>query len=894
MIKRQDRRLAEGKRTVFKFHGVSVSSERIERSRKRLLEYFPSPAESTPSGVEYMTPRSPISDFELEEPMPTAASLSHITVASPAATADSVPGSSSWARPESPNAKHWWTSFGGVPTSFVDQGTVTCFGGSYSTTIDLGSTRVVVPEYLDRYTRSEEDPDILLPDLTESDNFSAGRSSPLGSDCTDESSMTSVSTHAEMNAQWANEAVDIIAETMANSKLRPYLEIGLARGNKVFFVDKLKGLLKIYVKGLRTEVVTAMHMRACTILHRKYRSITPAISRHILAEGEPSTSHDNIEKLAAISLTRDEKIELLLGKEDSAGMVDGTDHDDDEYSDEEEEECDIGKLVIEDSEMPTSTEDKITVEENLKALDDAINQSDVSALSRAIAEHTEYTHAQDIRQSPLTGSLELASQEFVEYGQSDSTRREVSSSDGDHHDIFLTLTSDSIQPIGNILNPISSSKEGRITICSNSHENCRQDPKRQGNWGLGCPGVNDNIGVIHRLENPDMVENHFYPQNISSPGHNHTMVSSNMWPLRYETGQPLLNDLDRIQLFIERYAGMPILWWPMRQPKRPIPAICSRLSWDLDCGHTVSIDVPAPLARALRNQEIKSAPGLYPTVMSSTPGGTSNNAQLNAYASQTSNLSRSSVASSAISGACLPHTHQQGSISITAAGRTAQTPSVGGNSPEKYIFWCVDGSTNDKILHQICVESTMIPARRGKDFIKELLDSYKRLRGWRWWLSFTFFRQITDDEDLIGCVKERLEISDLDDPHYQYVPIDPKSLHIARVETTLAHQLCCGGGIWLSSHCKPSAIERLIAHLPTKATGKLERDAVYGLGLHARQGWAFYKIVITYTISQTPFFVFAAFWMFHHPGDLQNAFQPAQYALALVSALFLVADYLLK
>jgi hypothetical protein len=147
---------------------------------------------------------------------------------------------------------------------------------------------------------------------------------------------------------------------------------------------------------------------------------------------------------------------------------------------------------------------------------------------------------------------------------------------------------------------------------------------------------------------------------------------------------------------------------------------------------------------------------------------------------------------------------------------------------------------------------------------------------------------------LIGYLKEPLFVSDLNDPQYQFVPINPESLHIARVETTLAHQLCCCGGFWTSSHCKTAAIERLIAHLPAKTTGKLERDAIEGLGLHARQGWAFYKIVITYTITQAPFWGFAVFWLIHHPGDLQNAFQPAQYALALVSALFVVADYLLK
>lgn len=53
---------------------------------------------------------------------------------------------------------------------------------------------------------------------------------------------------------------------------------------------------------------------------------------------------------------------------------------------------------------------------------------------------------------------------------------------------------------------------------------------------------------------------------------------------------------------------------------------------------------------------------------------------------------------------------------------------------EKYFHWCVDSAKT--LLHDICVQSP-VEAKTGRDFVKELRKSYRRLRGIRWWLSFT-------------------------------------------------------------------------------------------------------------------------------------------------------------
>ncbi|KAF8243754.1 hypothetical protein K440DRAFT_663924 [Wilcoxina mikolae CBS 423.85] len=79
MIRKHDQRQAEGKRTVFTFHGQPVSNEKLERSRKRLEEELAqSPTASTPSYVEYMTPRSPASELDMNSPRPIPVSIDSV------------------------------------------------------------------------------------------------------------------------------------------------------------------------------------------------------------------------------------------------------------------------------------------------------------------------------------------------------------------------------------------------------------------------------------------------------------------------------------------------------------------------------------------------------------------------------------------------------------------------------------------------------------------------------------------------------------------------------------------------------------------------------------------------------------------------------------------------
>jgi hypothetical protein len=55
----------------------------------------------------------------------------------------------------------------------------------------------------------------------------------------------------------------------------------------------------------------------------------------------------------------------------------------------------------------------------------------------------------------------------------------------------------------------------------------------------------------------------------------------------------------------------------------------------------------------------------------------------------------------------------------------------------RYIHWCVDSATRQTLLHHICIEE-----KKGKAFVEELRQSYRRLRGWKWWFSLLTCEEI--------------------------------------------------------------------------------------------------------------------------------------------------------
>lgn len=76
---------------------------------------------------------------------------------------------------------------------------------------------------------------------------------------------------------------------------------------------------------------------------------------------------------------------------------------------------------------------------------------------------------------------------------------------------------------------------------------------------------------------------------------------------------------------------------------------------------------------------------------------------------------------------------------ISGSGHVAIDMPGSSSEVEKYVHWCVDSSKTH--LHDICVESK-VEAKRGRAFIKEVVTSYKKLRGIRWWFSLTHCAEV--------------------------------------------------------------------------------------------------------------------------------------------------------
>lgn len=87
-----------------------------------------------------------------------------------------------------------------------------------------------------------------------------------------------------------------------------------------------------------------------------------------------------------------------------------------------------------------------------------------------------------------------------------------------------------------------------------------------------------------------------------------------------------------------------------------------------------------------------------------------------------------------------------------------------GYSPGKWVHWCVDATKTR--LHEICVEA-QTGAKRGREFINELIDSYRRLRGVRWWLSLTDCATVKVVK--VGRFQEHLSAS------FDYLVVHPPS-----------------------------------------------------------------------------------------------------------------------
>jgi len=145
------------------------------------------------------------------------------------------------------------------------------------------------------------------------------------------------------------------------------------------------------------------------------------------------------------------------------------------------------------------------------------------------------------------------------------------------------------------------------------------------------------------------------------------------------------------------------------------------------------------------------------------------------------------------------------------------------------------------------------------------------------------------DKDLVWCLKYTPTLSDIQqETEYHAEPILPEEFYAVWVEKTLC------ANYHDPTQNDEQLIQDLISHIPKKITGKLESKAkTFGYGIHAVHGWCWYKFVVAIVMSQVPALSFAAYWLYHK-GDLQNAFTPAVYLLALLGVGVALPDYYIK
>lgn len=91
--------------------------------------------------------------------------------------------------------------------------------------------------------------------------------------------------------------------------------------------------------------------------------------------------------------------------------------------------------------------------------------------------------------------------------------------------------------------------------------------------------------------------------------------------------------------------------------------------------------------------------------------------------------------------------------------------------------------------------------------------------------------------------------------------------------------------------CCAQDIEDIISRIPKKINGRLVKGyGVLGYGMHALPGWAFWKLMVAFFLTQIGPSIFFIKWLCGHSGDLQNAFSLSLYLLALLNLLVLVPD----
>jgi hypothetical protein len=184
--------------------------------------------------------------------------------------------------------------------------------------------------------------------------------------------------------------------------------------------------------------------------------------------------------------------------------------------------------------------------------------------------------------------------------------------------------------------------------------------------------------------------------------------------------------------------------------------------------------------------------------------------------------------------------------------------------------------------------------RSGREFLKELKQKYRKLRGIRWWFSLTdcakvrfvkvssahqsnliIKRPLTSISQFV-CISEGLD----------FIVCSPDAVKIDEIRATSGYEMSKEDALddsshvaWVESilrHClqqfhyfvRVEQVNAIISGLPKKIEDNQATEGTCGYGIKAIHGWLVAKILVIFGIGIILGLVHFSLWLSKHPGDL--------------------------
>ncbi|KAH8149840.1 uncharacterized protein LAJ45_05992 [Morchella importuna] len=169
--------------------------------------------------------------------------------------------------------------------------------------------------------------------------------------------------------------------------------------------------------------------------------------------------------------------------------------------------------------------------------------------------------------------------------------------------------------------------------------------------------------------------------------------------------------------------------------------------------------------------------------------------------------------------------------------------------------------------------------KNDQEFFRNLRDEYRRVRGWWHWCSLSVVVQIRFVRftqyylDFVDCHESGV-LPPPDNPDYDYHPKPPRNPPTLPA-TELMHYFDSPECAGTATYC--------LDLLPKRVAGRLERGArAEGWGLQPGEGLSLWRLLLLLLAVWISTMVFAVWWLVGR-GDLQGAFVPAGYVVAVVA-----------